>query len=67
MNVEEAITYLTKHHIIVKEDKSGYTITNAQNVILRTTEKAIIRYALELKNPPKVISLVGELHKAYWR
>jgi hypothetical protein len=58
MNIDEAIVYLqTKKMQIIKLDK-GYQIINPQNVGIQVNEQAIINYAMELKHPKKVVSLV---------
>lgn len=66
MDIYKAIKYLDKHKITAEKNGSDYIITNPQNVALRVTEQAVIDYALNLRNPPKIKSLVGDFHKSYW-
>ena len=60
MDLQEAIKYLKSHEITVEQKDGIYSITNAQGVSMKCTENAIINYAMHLKNPPKIRSLVGE-------
>ena len=58
MNISQAIKYLSKHNISVCEEEKGYRVTNAQNVSLICAEGAVITHALNLKHPPKIVSIV---------